>query len=111
LQGHEQRWQTWLCSYLSILYQGLNFQPLANPKWLGSNTRKKDWIIFDASFLIHALSCLYNSCVSNEFKPKILFGGTWHQYLQCIYTLHISFPDEEILTFDDDVVSAFQQIK
>jgi hypothetical protein len=72
---------------------------------------KKDRVIFDVSFLIHALSHSYNSCVSNKFEPKIIFSGAWNQYLQRIYNLHISFPDEEILTFDDNVVSAFRQIK
>jgi hypothetical protein len=38
---------------------------------------KKDRVIFDASFCIHAHSHPYNSCVSNEHEPNIIFGGAW----------------------------------
>jgi hypothetical protein len=38
---------------------------------------KKDRVIFDASFRIHAHSRLYNSCVSNEHEPNIIFSGAW----------------------------------
>ena len=47
----------------------------------------------------------------NEHEPNIIFGGAWTRYLTRIYNLRISFPDREILLFDDDIVSAFQQIK
>ena len=72
---------------------------------------KKDRVIFDASFRIHADSRPYNSCITNEHEPDIYFGGAWTRYLSRIYNLRISFPDSEILLFDDDVVSAFRQIK
>jgi hypothetical protein len=72
---------------------------------------KKDRVIFDASFCIHAHSHPYNSCISNEHEPNIIFGGAWTRYLMLIYNLRNSFPDREILLFDDDIVSAFWQIK
>jgi hypothetical protein len=68
---------------------------------------KKDRVIFNASFLLHA----YRNLVSNDDEPTIIFGSTWTNFLCSIYNLHITYPDKEIYLMDDDVVAAFHQVK
>lgn len=72
---------------------------------------KKDRVIFDSSFLLHAYSRVYNYCVENDDEPDIIFGAAWSNYLRRIYNLRITYPDKEIYLFDDDVVAAFRQAK
>jgi hypothetical protein len=72
---------------------------------------KKDRPIFDASFLLHAYSRVYNNLVSNDDEPTIIFGNAWTNFLRSIYNLRITHPDKEIYLMDDDVVAAFRQVK
>jgi hypothetical protein len=68
---------------------------------------KKDRVIFDSSFLLHAHSRVFNLCIDKDCEPEIVFSRAWFRYLRRIYNLRISFPNLEILLFDDDVVAAF----
>jgi hypothetical protein len=72
---------------------------------------KKDRPIFDASFLLHAYSWVYNNLVSNDNEPTIIFGNTWSNFLRSIYNLCITYPDKEIYLMDDNVVATFRQVK
>jgi hypothetical protein len=72
---------------------------------------KKDRPIFDASFLLHAYSRVYNNLVSNDDEPTIIFGNAWINFLRSIYNLRITYPDKEIYLIDDDVVATFRQVK
>jgi hypothetical protein len=72
---------------------------------------KKDRVIFDASFLIHHDSQAYNTLVSNDDEPDIIFGQAWLRFLQNIYNLRITYPNSDILITDDNVVSTFRQVK
>ena len=44
-------------------------------------------------------------------EPELIYGTTWTRYLTRIWNLRITYPDQDILTFDDDVKSAFRQVK
>jgi hypothetical protein len=84
--------------------------------WLTSNglvqiPGKKDRVIFDALFLLHAYSRVYNNLVSNDDEPTIIVGNAWTNFLHSIYNLRITYPDKEIYLMDDDVVAAFCQVK
>jgi hypothetical protein len=57
---------------------------------------KKNRPIFDASFLLHAYSQVYNNLVSNDNEPTIIFGNAWTNFLRNIYNLCITYPDKEI---------------
>jgi hypothetical protein len=81
------------------------------PNGLVQIAGKKDRVIFDASFLLHACSQVYNNLVSNDNKPTIIFGSAWSNFLCSIYNLCITYPDKEIYLMDYDVVAAFCQVK
>jgi len=56
-------------------------------------------------------SCPYNADCNSELEPDIFFGSAWVRHLTYIYNLRISFFNEEIFITDDDISSAFRQIK
>jgi hypothetical protein len=72
---------------------------------------KNDRLVFDASFMLHMLSRLFNQFIDLDDEPDIVFGQAWLRFLIAIYNLRITFPDVEIYLFDDDVASAFWQLK
>jgi hypothetical protein len=81
------------------------------PNGLVQIPSKKDRPIFNASFLLHAYSRVYNNLVSNDDEPTIIFGNAWINFLCSIYNLRITYPDKEIYLMDDDVVATFRQVK
>jgi hypothetical protein len=72
---------------------------------------KNDRLVFDASFMLHLLSRPFNQFIDLADEPDIIFGDAWIRFLVAIYNLRITFPDLEIYLFDDDVASAFRQLK
>jgi hypothetical protein len=72
---------------------------------------KNDRLVFDASFMLHLLSRPFNQFIDLADEPDIVFGEAWIQFLVSIYNLRITFPDLEIYLMDDDVASAFRQLK
>jgi hypothetical protein len=72
---------------------------------------KNDRLVFDASFMLHMLSQPFNPFIDLDDEPDIVFGQAWQRFLIAIYNLRITFPDSEIYLFDDDVASAFRQLK
>ncbi len=56
-------------------------------------------------------SRVYNNLVSNDDEPTIIFGNAWTNFLCSIYNLCITYPNKEIYLMDDDVVTAFRQVK
>jgi len=72
---------------------------------------KKDCLVFDLSFMVDENSHLYNADCDSELEPDIFFRCAWVHHLTYIHNLCISFPNEEIFITDDDITSAFQQIK
>jgi len=79
--------------------------------WWWSLERRTIYLVFDLSFMVDEDSQLYNADCDSELKPDIFFGNARVRHLTYIYNLHISFPNEEIFIMDDDIKSAFRQIK
>jgi hypothetical protein len=79
--------------------------------WLNPNPRKEGPSHFQCIIPHPCLQLLVQQVVSNKYEPDIILGGAWNQYLWQIYNLRISYPNKEILLFDDDVISAFHQVK
>eukprot|EP00957_Ditylum_brightwellii_P049888 3781965-Ditylum_brightwellii.AAC.1 len=46
-----------------------------------------------------------------QFKPKVTFGQALPKYLTRIWNLRISYPDDDILLWNDDATGAFRQCK
>jgi len=72
---------------------------------------KKDRIIFDASFHIDYDSQAPNDWTSKYDEPTITYGTALLRHLQQIWNLRISYPDDIIYLWDDDVAGAFRLIK
>jgi hypothetical protein len=54
---------------------------------------------------------VYNNLVSNDDDPTIIFGNAWTNFLRSIYNLCITYLNKEIYLMDNDVVTAFCQVK
>ena len=72
---------------------------------------KNDRLVFDASFLLSLISRPFNHRINMDDEPEIIFGEAWTKFLTWIYNLRITYPENEIYLFDDDVASAFRQPK
>jgi hypothetical protein len=64
--------------------------------------------IYDASFQLLPSSLPYNFIASKHNEPEIVFMRAKPLHLIRIYNLRITYPDQDILLMDDDVVSAFR---
>jgi hypothetical protein len=72
---------------------------------------KNDRLVFDASYMLNLLSRPFNHFIDLADEPDIIFGTAWLRYLISLYNLRIAFPFLEIYLMDDDVGSAFRQLK
>ena len=84
---------------------------MLTPQGLIIHCNKKDWLVFDASFMPSETTITYNSLIDLCKEPTITFAQAWHDQLVCIYNPWITFLDEEIYTAKDDVAGAFHQPK
>jgi hypothetical protein len=75
------------------------------------NPMKKPRPIFDSSFRPYPWCHAINDWTHKDNEPPITFPSAWSEYLQWIYNLRISYPEEEIYPADDDVSGAFRQLK
>jgi len=72
---------------------------------------KKDRIIFDASFHVHYDSKSPNDWTSKYDEPDIFYGTALVRHLTQIWNLRITYPDDVIYLWDDDVAGAFRLVK
>ena len=49
--------------------------------------------------------------LSHQTEPDIIYGTTFQRHLETIWNLRISYPQSDILLFDDDVKGAFRHCK
>ena len=72
---------------------------------------KNDRLVFDASAYPSPEAKAMNDMVTNETEPFIDFPPALMNHLMRTCNLRISHPNEDILSFDDDVSGAFRQVK
>jgi len=72
---------------------------------------KKDRIIFDASFHVDPVSHSPNDWTSASDEPPIYYGDALIRHLRRIWNLRITYPNDVIYLWDDDVAGAFRLIK
>jgi len=72
---------------------------------------KKDRIIFDASFHVHHNSQSPNDWTSKYDEPEIFYGTALLRHLTQIWNLRLTYPDDVIYLWDDDVAGAFRLVK
>ena len=68
-------------------------------------------MIWDGSFLPDWDAICINMMLNQADEPEIIYGSCFTRYLTQIWNTRISFPDEEIYLFDDDVKGAFRHSK
>ena len=86
--------------HLALTPQGLLIKP-----------GKNNHLVYDGSFVKDETAILFNRHIDLMNEPEITFGDSWLKYLTTIYNLHITFPDQEIYLFDDDISGAYYQCK
>ena len=72
---------------------------------------KNDRLVFNGSYRINAESTCVNQWTHKSNEPTLEFPQAFHNHLQRIYNLRLSYPTAEIYLWDDDVSSAFRWVK
>jgi hypothetical protein len=93
----------WLARFIPDMHltpQSIVVQPGKNDRLVFDGSAKLDWDSVPVNCMTHS---------SNE--PDLIYGTTWTRHLEQIWNLRISYPDLEILVFDDDVSGAFRHAK
>ena len=93
-------WISRFVPHLHVTPQGIVIKP-----------GKKDRIIFDASIKLDYDSYCINMATDKNNEPDILYGEAFMKHLIRIWNLRISYPDQDIYVWDDDVSGAFRQGK
>ena len=81
------------------------------PNGLISKPGKNDRLIFDGSYMIDWFSKPINKMVDTSKEPPITYGRVLQDHINQIWNLRISYPDEDILLWDDDIAGCFRQEK
>lgn len=84
---------------------------MLSPNGLVIKFGKNHHLVFDASYMLHENLTSFNVYIDLFDEPNIVFGEAWLKFLTTIYNLCITFPNLKIYLFDDDVASAFHQLK
>ena len=83
-----------------------------SPEGILVKPNKNDRIVFDASFKINYNSLSLNTAWTHAWEePPIRYGTALLRHLIRIWNLRITYADDDILLWDDDVAGAFRLIK
>eukprot|EP00957_Ditylum_brightwellii_P060279 4577840-Ditylum_brightwellii.AAC.1 len=72
---------------------------------------KNDRLVFDGSIKLHWNLKPVNSMTHVKYEPEVIFGQALPKHLIRIWNLRISYPDDDIILWDDDATGAFRQCK
>jgi len=93
-------WMTRFIPHLHVTPQGLIVKP-----------GKNDRLVFDGSIKLNWNSHPVNSMTHVKYEPEVTFGQALPKHLIRIWNLRISYPEKDILLWDDDATGAFRQCK
>eukprot|EP00957_Ditylum_brightwellii_P010895 825580-Ditylum_brightwellii.AAC.1 len=93
-------WMPRFIPHIHVTPQGLIIKP-----------EKNDRLVFDGSIKLKWDSKPVNSMTHVRFEPEVTFGQALPKHLVRIWNLRISYPDDDILLWGDDAISAFRQCK
>ena len=83
-----------------------------SPEGILIKPNKNDRIVFDASFKVNYNSLSLNKSWTHAWEePPIRYGTALLRHLIRIWNLRITYADDDILLWDDDVAGAFRLIK
>ena len=81
------------------------------PQGLICKPGKKDRLVFDGSFTQSPTSTCLNHFTHTSDEIDLHYGSALNRHLVQIYNLRISYPQTDILLFDDDAAGAFRHVK
>lgn len=110
-QSTQQGKYTPICNALPALGCALHPASSSHPRRHSHSRREKDRIIFDASFRLAWDSLNVNSWSDPDREPKIKCGDAFEPHSTRIWNLRITYPDEDIYLWDDDIAGAFRLIR
>ncbi|MGH3053954.1 MAG: hypothetical protein ACRDL7_03130, partial [Gaiellaceae bacterium] len=93
----------WTASFIPNLH--------LSPAGLLVRSGKKDRLVFDASFRPFPWCTALNDFTDKKNEPPMIFGTTLNRHLRRIYNLRVTYKNEDILLWDDDVRAAFRNVK
>jgi hypothetical protein len=102
-KDHVLTFPAWLAQFIPHL--------MLSPNGFITKEGKNDRLVFDASFMLHMNSHPFNQFINLTNEPDMIFGGAWIKFLIFLHNLQITYPALEIYLMDDDVASAFHQLK
>eukprot|EP00957_Ditylum_brightwellii_P146445 11150355-Ditylum_brightwellii.AAC.1 len=91
-------WMTRYIPHIHVTPQGLIVKP-----------GKNDMLVFDGSIKLKWDSKPVNSMMHVKVEPEVTFEAAMTNHLIRIWNLRISYPNEDILLWDDDATGAFRQ--
>lgn len=94
---------SWVCRYLLYAHR--------NPHAVLQKADKAPRLTSDGSFLPHPLATSVNLMHSNEYEPQLVYGDALLRNLTSIWNTRITYADDAIWLFDDDVAAAFRVAK
>ena len=92
-------WLAHLCHNIHLTPQGLVVKP-----------GKADRLVWDGSFLINYDSTCINSMQDPSKSPPIYYGDALTRHFTRIYNLRVTYPNDEIYLWDDDVSGATEHV-
>eukprot|EP00957_Ditylum_brightwellii_P190546 14504564-Ditylum_brightwellii.AAC.1 len=91
-------WMVRFITHINVTPQGLIVK-------LGKNDR----LVLNGSIKLDQNSKPLDSMTHLKNEPEVAFGSAMPNHLIVIWNLRISYPDDDILLWDDDVTGAFRQ--
>ncbi len=92
---------------LGIFVPHINY----TPQGILIKVGKKDRLIDDSLFQLTCTSTPYNAFTNKKAEPRYTFGSAFLALLSDIYNLCISFPNQEVYLYADNVTGAFRLAK
>ena len=93
----------WLARFMKHIH--------VTPQGLISKPWENDRLIWDGSFIPEWDSTCMNMMLDGKTKPQVMYGDALQCHINRIWNSRITFPDEELYLFDDDVKGAFRHSK
>ena len=81
------------------------------PQQILYKKEKNNRFICNCLFLVDESSVSANMMLNTKNEHYITYCTTWYRHLQRIWNMRITYSDEEVLLFHDDVKGSFQHCK
>ena len=94
-------------NWLDFFFKNIHLTPWGLLSKLGKNNR----LIWDDSFQPEWNYTCINMMLNRDYEPEVVYGDIFMRHLTQIWNLRISYPNEELYLFDDNVKGVFRHSK